>query len=374
MHKSAPAAVLLCISMLAGQCPAGSYDLSGEYWYGWLGADATTGQPGSDSGEMVATPTSLTVTYTMDDGQAREEVLTITDTRFDPNGWLVMDYTREGQPETAMLAVNDRVATVPMKSPDESNMLGFPLFVRKASGLTDAEVVGEYAYFGHWLDVPVRGTSAEAGSVLVSADHTFEASLRQPDGSVEQGTGTWTLDAPNSTIALDIAGEGPAALRVGEGGLCMAFDIDPVEDDDLGFSFLMKKAAGRSESEAEGHYLLEVLYVDPDGRPSTQWGTLDIEPGGTYAGAFTESDGDSYSITGTWTMDGDGLLRAVDDDTGDVHEGFLGLDGDLVVISQMALGDEMGVIFLIEPVPEPAALSLLALGAAVGLLRRRTRH
>ena len=397
-------AVLFC-SLTVGLAQADTYDPSGEWWLGSIGAEIATTQPYSMSGELSAVADTWTIATTDSDGTSETTTLTSVTTHFDPQSWLVINATEDGSAWTQLVAANDHIIHQVDRDSGDGD-LDQITFIRKDTTLTDPDVVGEYALFGHWLDIPAPAAYVETGIVTLNPNHTFTANFQGSDGGSGTDSGTWSLDAPNSQLIIDPAGDdGPFPIEIGQGGLAMTFDIDG--DDDLGFNFLVKKIAAqpgepglttvRTLAEAVGHYLIQGFYTDEQGDPWTIWGSADLYSDGTYAVNITGNDGPPIPpITGTFTMDPDGTVHCTDDITEITRDGVISLDSDLIVLADMHFefppqqplepGQDvtedptqvLSVLYMIKPAPEPATLALFVLGfiplLQSGARRRSTKR
>lgn len=354
------------ILFAAGTAHAGSTDVSGEYWYGWLGADAATGYPDSDDGQATFGDNTLTVDYIDSEGFHEVETIDITDTSFDSEGWFnVTGDWGDGSASTRKLAVNGNVIIAGSRQPDDNNLLGISPLVGKADEPAASDIVGEYACLDHWLDVSSRGASVGFGTVSFVSDGSWSATFPG-----ESETGTWTLNSSDATV--NITSEGTSQLGVGANGLMTFFDNDPDEDDDLGHSILLKKGTGRTASEALGEYLIQGFYTDEDGTdPLTEWGKVILQENNCWSLAGQDSDGNSYAKAGSWTLADDGFLQLTDLATSSLlYEGYLSLDGELIVATRM--DNRIGTALMVQ-VPEPTSLALLTLGGLAVLRKRRSR-
>lgn len=362
-----PLALVVTGLLTAGAALAGPTDVSGEYWYSWLGANATTGEPGSDSGAMTAASDTWMIEYVHDGGGPFTETMQIDDMRIVRGGWLEVDVTQDGQSGTLTLASTGSVLVDATRAPDADGDYGIGLYHQKTIGVSSSEILGHYACLDHWLDVPSRSTSVGFMTVAVASDGSWTASRA---GTVEE-TGSWSLDSSNAVASLSFDGEaGTADLGVGPGGLLTFFDTDPVEDDDLGHSILLKTVGSRAASEALGIYLLQGFYTDANGEnPLTEWGQISLQKDNYWLMACQDSDGNSQARSGTWYIASDGYLELTETATGSLlYEGYLSIDGDLIVAART--GDYVGTALMVQ-VPEPGTISLLALGGLAMIRRRR---
>ena len=345
------------------------YDPSGQYWYGRIGVEDNA-MPITDFGQLdaPATPGPWTLSYDSSDGPPEVEIINVTSASFLPHGWLNLQGFIGPEPWNEIVAANDHfiqdVARKPEEDPDTV------ILIRKDFFLTDSDVVGTYAIFGHSLDTVVSGADAEAGSVVFHPDHTFSVATVDADGNPGAASGTWAVDIGNSRLLLDVVGEGETIVPVGQGGLMMHFDIDP-SNDKVGYDFLVKQMTGRTISEAEGQFLFQFFLTDEFGDGFTQWGVMDIQANGNWSLDATNVSGDSILITGTATMDDDGTIHALEDVSGRTHEMVISMDADLIVDVGLGEDETLGLNFLVRTVPEPATLFLFALPLLPAL--RRTR-
>jgi len=367
------ALALLAVLALVSSLFADGYDPSGEYWYGYTGADMTTADPGADNGQATYASDVLTLDYHDCGGNHQTRTLAVSDAQFDSEGWYNVTGSWDGGPvTTSVLAANDNMMIALNREPDGDNDVGISPLLRKANAPTSTEIVGEYAYFAHWLDVSSPGSVAERGALTFGSDGSYTGTFEDSDGGAYNESGTWSLDPADAQLDLTIGGD-LYFVNLGQGNLGCSFDNLPAESDDLGFDFMMKKGTGRTASEAVGTYLVQSFRTDSGGDPWTLWGTMEMKSDGTFLFDQYEYDGDPdqdhYTITGTWTMDTDGKLTAVDE-YGNTHECYLSLDGELLVRAEF--DTDPGVMFMVRPVPEPGTLALLIFGAAGILWRRKT--
>ena len=236
--------------------PDEPYDPSGQYWYGRIGIEDNA-LPGTDFGQLdaPATPGPWTLAYDSSDGSSDVEIINVTSASFVPQGWLALQGSIGSDPWNETVAANNHIIHDVSRGAEEDP--DTVILIRKDFYLTDSNVVGTYTMYGHWLDTSTPAADAEAGLVIFNADHTLSVSSVDSDGNPDNASGTWAVDIGNSQLLLDIAGEGEMTVPVGQGGLMMDFDIDPDEDDDLGYSFLVKQGTGRTMAEAEGHFLFQ---------------------------------------------------------------------------------------------------------------------
>ncbi len=353
--------ILGAVMVITASCThAVPYDPCGDYWYGYIGADMTTADPGADSGQAAYQDDTLTFDYTDRNGDHYTHSLSVTDTSFDDDWWCHLTGSWDGGPQdTSILAVNNNMIISLNREPDGDNDIGISPLLRKAGGVTEADIIGESAYFGHWLGADSRFSWVNAGTIRMNADHTYSITAQDSDGSTSTQTGTWSLNASEAILNVTSdADNSTVQVGLGAGDMAMRFDNDPDDDQDVGFSFTLKKGSGRTESQAVGTYLSQNFYVDSNGEnPWTQWGVLDVRDDNTFSFSIEEYDGDrdpdAYTITGTWSMDAEGKLTAVEDGTGNIHECYLSSDASLLVHSA-PLSDDHGIQFMVRPpAPDP---------------------
>ncbi len=324
-----------------GTDPEGQpFEVPGDYWYGMIEADLTTQGVGTLSGEVLITPDSITFNYLEDSGDSVEQTLAIHDSSIDNDGWLNMDIEGEGLvhliPGTNILASLNRSA-------DQENDLSSYIFVKKAIGVTEADLVGEYAAFGHWLGVASSWSDAEIGIMQVYEDHTWVYFSEYTDGSYDFVGGTWSLNSADATVDIVIDGEGPALIQVGQGGVLMNYDLNSVEEDDLGFTFMLKKAFDRTYESIAGRYLFEEFRTDMYTKtPYTAWGVMNMNQDGTWTINETWSDGSTSSDNGVYLIGNDGTIYFYDPFYEVATEGVLSQDGQVIFVSFMGDGDEAG--------------------------------
>jgi surface protein len=316
----------------------GDYD----YWYGWLGTNVSTHSPGSDSGEAIITDTQVTLDWVGEGGFPVHEEMAILDKWYDEDGWLNLHISDDGEERISQILPGNNMLHMVTRTPDEDNDLGITFLVKKSIGATDADIVGEYAYFGHWQSVSSPSASAEYGIVYLNSDYSFSFSGVGSDGESASESGTWFFNSASAIVTVNFSGGGSAQLKAGQGGILTEFDIDPVEDDDLGYSYLVKKGTQKTMQSVAGRYLYQEFTTDEaDNGPSTGWGVLNFELDGTWTIACIYSDGTTDIDSGTYTLDLDGTVYITS--VSNVYNAVLSQDDQSITVALMGQDGDVGI-------------------------------
>ena len=352
------AALIVCVQAIVVNSDfahAGSIDISGDYWYGRLAANVSTGSPTLEDGYVLVDGSSVEISYAQSSGFSETKTWSIDGLDLTPDGWVVSDMTDEdGVSHRHIFAANTNAFLAVSRTPNTANDVGITLQVRKAFGLADLDFIGEYEFFELRIRASGESVWALRGTYTAAADHSFDGSYEDSFGNVVSHSGFWALDAEEARADVTFTGGGGGNVGIGEGGLHMGVDIDP-SDDDLGLTFLMKKTAAVTAEELVGHYLLQEFLTNGDGEDArTAWGTLDMYADGTFAVGVTDSDGHTASpVSGDWTIQGGRGIRFVSDDGEHVLETPVSVDHNMFVMLDMDPNAVIGISFAVRSILEP---------------------
>ncbi len=317
------------------------YSVTGEYWYGMLESDMSSGGVGTHSGQATFTEANISQQFNDDAGNDVNESVSITDSYVDEDGWLNVELDG-GELVTSIPGKN--LITSINRQVDPENDLSSYIYAKKAIGISEQDIIGEYAAYSHYLSVSGTSSDAEIGVVLFYYDHTWAFFGQDSDGTYDFTTGTWTLDSVNAILEVD-TDDGPLTyFQVGQSGVMMHFDNDPVEDDDLGFTILLKKGFDRSYETAAGRYLYQEFITDVSNKaPETGWGVLTINSDGTWSITQSFNDGSSGSSSGMYLIEDDGTIYFYDPDDQIGYEATLSQDSQLFMLAIMGQDGDVGI-------------------------------
>jgi len=326
--------------------------MEGAYHYGWIGAGAASGSPGTDSGTLTMEDDAVTCQYTTQGGTDSWHMV-VTNAYYDAEGWLVVEGLRDGQPDTVVLAASDNVAIHVNRTPDDGNMLGMSISLRRPDpgSITRSDIPGNNSFFGHWLDWSSRGASAGYGSSKINRDGTAQFTWREQDGLTRKGTAPWTLNEDDCTITAVVQETGEVVVIDVGHDMATRFDIDQGTGDDIGYNFHVERGRSPTPSQIAGHYLLQGFLTDEnDGRPLTLWGTVDFWPDRTFTAEVEYSDRPGETISGTYRIGANGTVRYWSES--ESGEGIISRDRDLIFVPRIGLDDpdesSIGGVYLVR--------------------------
>ncbi|MFW6153718.1 MAG: hypothetical protein ACOC95_00705 [Planctomycetota bacterium] len=352
----------LALTLAAGSASA-AIDPNGIFWDGHIAAGSP---PSVESGRLdidFDTPTTGTATYY----GSTPGTHTILD--FQPLGcsyWQVSvqddgDNIRAFSQNVQMSV--DRIA--------DGGQVGLDLSLRKAPGLyADQDMYGTYKYISHGFG---NGSSSmQIGQVDMMPGGTLNYAFSDPDGgNIDVGGGIWALNSGSSLLWVEPTGA-PSAFPMNLGAgrvLGRFFEEDPGE---VGYELLTKVTTGRVIGEVEKRWAIQGLLTDAAGVGETVWGCLTIADGNFALSFATSADANQQLFTGQAVMADDGRVTLIKDGVDSIMQGYVNLDGDMLVLGYAEDGGlqespQQGVFVA---VPEPASLTLLTI-AGVAIPRRR---
>jgi hypothetical protein len=256
-------AVIAVIVLVAALFAAGSVNLSGEYWFGSLSADAGMNVPWGKRGTVTVTGNNWTQVW--DDNDGHHTFSSTFTTVVQSDGSVNVNFTWE---TIYNIAWNGNVMIHADTAPDSNGRMGIDIITRKATNIDINDVIGDHSFFGHYLSTTDRDDSAVWGNIVFDSNGTFVYTHTNNHGITESGTMDWTLDDVNAVI--NIPGQG--GFFLGKGGIGFACQIVPAEgrDGDLGYNFITKKTDQTiTPAEMAGTYQVRFLETGPGGVPYT---------------------------------------------------------------------------------------------------------
>jgi len=341
-----------------------AHNTSGEYWLGVAMGYPNSIEPVTISGNLLASssdrdPTEAPAAWHMSGTVAGvgpgAAHWSIHRAWIDDQGWVQVDLLDphsswfdefqllvEHEPSPQPLLAGENLMHLTSRNLEPEHMgAQLLLTIRQPDEIPQpSDVVGEYAYFDHWMYQ--SGSHGHYGDVQIHPDGTFAFALEGFGTEPESGEGTWSLDETVPRLHAFQPGTPQDHFDLGEGGLAMRFVSDPsTTRGDVGYNFLVKKGAGRTFDELQGHYLIQEFFTDKTTvHPGTVWGTIDIFRDASNQQVVecnvSRSDGSSNTIVGTVAIEGDGdVVFGNEDSTGRILRGVLTLDGQQIVLADM---------------------------------------
>ena len=325
-----------CAALAGGAEPATSgLDLSGEYWFGSLSVDANSWVPWGKQGTVIINSNNWYQEW--DDYDGHHSYSGTFTTSVQPDGSININHAWGSY----NVAWNGNVMVHADTGPDAENHLGFDVIARKATNVDVNDVIGSYAYFGHWLGWSERYGSVEWGTVELLADGNYIYNGINDDNEPQFETGTWELDDVNATVLLSIIGQiEQAELALCAGGILIHFVPIPGPlgngDDETWYDFFVKETNEPiTPDDIAGTYTVRFLETSVFGQPFTCGkGTAIIKPDGTLKWDAYYSYGEHDVDEITYTL-GPGNKISF---PGDPHEeeGIISPDKSLIFIVEYA--------------------------------------
>ena len=336
-------AFFLCPAITWGVMP---YSLVGEYWYGWIEINLSDYSPSSSSGDANIAETLVSMHFTEDEGNVIDYNMVIFSEWFDQQGWLNVHLSGDGDPEIMKFSVLRNIVDYVTRGPNDNNNIERTLFVKKAFRATDADIVGEYAYFSHFLETTPPHTEAAFGTLHTNSDHTFTFDTNSSIGGSDSDSGTWSLDSPNSIIDVNTDSGQQLQLLAGKDGILMEIDINSVDDGWLGYGLFVKKGNEKTLQNLAGRYTYQEFTTEADSNEaSTSWGIMEIELDGTSTLTRTYYDGTTATDTGIFNIDSDGTVHITPDGSGFTYDGVLSHNDQTIMLAIMGQspGSDVGI-------------------------------
>lgn len=325
-------------------------NLSGEYWFGSLGADVNTHIPLAKRGTVVVSGDTWTQEW--DDINGSHSFTSTFYTLELPDGSVDIVFPSK----TYNVAWNGDTMVHTDAAADENNRMGIDLIIRKASGLQSSDITGEYRFFGHYLNSIVPSDSCVWGHCVMDPGGTASLDYTNDHGQNESQSFNWSFDAVHQVV--DIAGQ-TVGLYPGFGEMAFTTQITASEgvDGDLGYNIFVKKSTQTvTLDDLAGTYQVRFLETAPGGVPYTCGsGTCVIASDGTFSVDAYYSDGE-HDIFTTDCSVGPGNTFFVG---GGEVEGIVNADNNLMFLPEYTYDDPanrteydwVGGLFLVREAP-----------------------
>jgi hypothetical protein len=300
--------ILVAIMLIASSATAAGVDLSGEYWFGSLSADADTFVPWGKQGKVVITGNNWNQQWDANDGH--HTFSSTFTTTIQPDGSININLSSG----IYNVAWNGNAMIHADAIPDANNRLGIDIMVRKAANAEVNDVIGDYTFFGHWLNWTKRADSDGWGDLVVDANGTAFVTSVEDDGHHEDWTMQWSFDDVNAVI---IVPEKPPYSLCANGLIGMSH---PQPDVDFGYNFFVRKTNRViTPDDIAGTYLVRFLESNKYGQPFTCGrGTCIVRADGTFSvdayytdgehdifdANYTIGSGNTFTVTGTLVQEG----------------------------------------------------------------------
>lgn len=248
-------------------------NLTGEYWFGSLSADANSWVPWGKGGTVIINGNNWYQEW--DDYDGHHSFSGTFTTSVQPDGSLNINHAWGSY----NVAWNGNIMINADTAPDAENHLGFDIIARKATNIDVNDVIGNYSFFAHWSDWYERDASVGWGSLQVNADGNAVATWVYQDGREEVKTSAWTLDDVNGIIHVTEFRD----FFLCEEGIIFSFTSKPGIKDDFGYHFFVKESNEPiTPEDIAGTYIVRFLETSVFGQPFTCGkGTAVIRPDGT---------------------------------------------------------------------------------------------
>ena len=274
--------------------PTSFLDLTGEYWFGSLSADADSWVPWSEQGEIIIDGNNWYQEWDDDDGH--HSFSSTFTTSVQPDGSININHAWGSY----NVAWNGNIMIHADTAPNAENRLGFDIIARKATNVHVNDLIGNYSFFGHWLGWYERYGSVGWGSLEFLADGNAIATWVEEDGHEKSETVTWILDDVNGIIDVSIE---PDAFLC-EGGIISSFRSNPDIGGDLGYNFFVKQSnESITPDDIAGTYAVRFLETSVFGQPFTCGkGTAVFRPDGTFSVDAYYSGGEHDVFDANYTV------------------------------------------------------------------------
>ncbi len=343
------AIVMLVVSSIA----TAGVDLSGEYWFGSLSANANTRIPWGKQGKIVVNGNNWYQEW--DDYNGHHSFSSTFTASVQSDG--SVNIIILGEPNIYNVAWNGSVMIHADTAPDTENRLGVDIIARKAINVDFNDVIGNYTYFGHWLNWAERADSVGWGNLVVDANGTAFVTSVEDDGHHENGSYQWIFDDVNAVINVP----GLPSFSLCENGLIGMSRPEPDADNDFGYNFFVRKTSQViTPDDIADTYLIRFLESAPGGQPFTCGnGTCIIRPDGTFSVDAYYTGGEHDVFDGTYTIGPGNTFHFIQHDVEDgdeIYEGIISPDLGLIFLPeyqysnppQRTEDDWIGGVFLVR--------------------------
>lgn len=328
-------------------------DISGEYWFGSLSADANSWVPWGKQGTVIINGNNWYQEWDEPNGHHSFSGTFTTSVR--PDGSVNINHAWGSY----NVAWNGNTMIHADTAPDAENRLGFDIIARKATNVDVNDLIGRYSFFGHWLGWYERYASVGWGSLEFLADGNAIATWVEEEGHEKSETVTWILDDVNGIIDVSIE---PDAFLC-EGGIISSFRSNPDIGGDLGYNFFVKESDEPiTPDDIAGKYVVRFLETSVFGQPFTCGkGTATIRPDGTLSIDAYYSDGEHDTFDANYIVGPGNKFQITGN--GDVDEGIVSPDLGIIFLPEYRVppsptrDDWIGGIFLVRSIVNASDLN-----------------
>jgi hypothetical protein len=288
-------------------------DLSGEYWFGSLGADVTTHVPWGKRGTVTINGSNWSQEW--DDYNGHHTFASAFTTTVQPDGSININFPAE----TYNVAWNGDVMIHADAVPAGNNRLGIDYIIRKAVNPTANDVIGDHVYFEHRLGWDSRWDEVRWTDCLIDASNV----------NIDLQSFPWTLDSVNAMVY--VPNGSPGLLCKGD----MIFIPEPLPiPDEVGYNLLIKKTNQNiTPADMAGTYQARFLETGPGGVPYTCGsGTGVIDSNGVLSADAYYSDGEHDVFSAACTFGPGNMIYTTGG--GNTNEGIISPDKKLIFIPE----------------------------------------
>jgi hypothetical protein len=262
--------------LIAASFAVADVDLSGEYWFGGVGANVS-GSPWAEGGSLIVDGNSWLQEW--DDYGGHHTFTSAYTASVDPDGSVDIELSSG----TYNVAWNGNVMIHAVAGS------GIEMMVRKATTVTATDVIGEYKFFGHWLGWDERWDEVQWGDVQFNGDGVMNMQFVSSDNYSDTFSANWALDDVNRVLVM--TGTSVRLGFLGESGINTAYQHSTSS---AGYDVLFKKSTQTiTPADMGGRYQIRFLESGPGGVPYTCGrGTLNLNVDGTGSVDAYYSDGE----------------------------------------------------------------------------------
>jgi hypothetical protein len=235
------------------------------------------------------------------------------------------------------LAASGSLAHHVNRVPDDGN-LGQTVLLKKPDTISEADVVGEYAWFQHLAGAgSYPDTLASYGTAIVDSNNTVFYHITRDNGTVEAGSATWSLNAAGKILNIE-----DNRFYIGQGGIMIDVWVDATGSQDRGITLLVKKSSNKSLADLAGEWLFQEYFTaQTDGELETMWGPLTAASDGSFLATWSFNDGTEDVMSGTLGVDPDGDV--VVSFGGQLFNGAVNVDGDVFFFLEAGQFGDCGI-------------------------------
>ena len=330
--------------------------MQGDFWSLRIELNTLSAKPFASWGSATIRENLFTEIRNTSDGRAGyvEQYLTISEEGL----------TTEAINRDFMVAVDKQI--------DEHRNLGTFFLLRKESNPLSIKIptgeTWEYWFFGHYIGVNSSSSSGNWGTVKVKWDGTGTTSYTSTSGKITAGTFTWKILANGMMQATVLETGKTTTWGIGpKANVMMRADIDPIDNDDLGYQFLIRKGFKPTRENMAGECRVSEFATSLEIKiPHTMWGNGTVNPDQalSYTGVSYFNDDSPELVSGTMSFNEDGSVimhRSNDNPISIAYDptGQLGIAFNVPTLDAPKEDQWVGLVFLVKsPVvaaPQPTA-------------------